>query len=188
MRFFNQMDVGGKGYITEQEFIDGWGKIAQRGGSAILRRFSDDSAMTPMRRNSAHPGLRNSIDSPNDEASSGPPSTPKNMDEVESDIRKVFRSYAKGGEAGMLFVNSVTFSKIWRQVTGQKGNIYNEMKFFNQFDTGSKGYILEDEFVDGWVKYAQSSETPILSQFSTESSSLWSPMHRNSNSMDANDG
>lgn len=184
MRFFNQMDVGGKGYITEQEFVDGWSRVAQRGGSSILRRFSDDSNMTPIRRNSTQ---LHSTRSPNDVANNGPPSIPHALDKVESDIRRVFRSYAKEGEDGLLFVNSIIFSRIYRQVTGQKGNIYNEMKYFKQFDIGNKGYINEGEFVDGWVKYAQDSESPILSQFSAESSSLWSPARPHSISTDAND-
>ena len=181
------MDIGNKGYITEQEFVDGWSRVALTGGSAILRRFSDDLDLTPIRRNRIRSGQRISIESPSDEVRDRVASTPQDLQTADSDIRNVFRAYVKRDEAGSLYADFATFKSIWRQVTGQRGDVYIAMQYFNQFDIGRKGYMQEDEFVDVWLKYAQDSESPILSQFSAESTSRWSLGRRNSGVPNAND-
>ena len=160
MHYFNKMDVGGKGYITEQEFVEGWRHMAQKGGMSILRRFSDASDTTPIQRR------RSRTDNTE---TAGVPVSPIELNEFASEIRGVFNAFAKDGEIGMRFVNPASFSKIWRKITGEKGNIFNEMKYFNQMDIGSKGYLTEDDFVDGWLKIDHSSQGEILRRFSSES-------------------
>ena len=159
MSYFNKMDVGGKGYITEQVFVDGWRHISQTAGMSILRRFSDASDTTPIQRRSRTDNTE----------SAGVPASPNELNEFASEIRVLFNAFAKDGESGMRFVNPASFGKIWRKITGEKGNLFNEMKYFHQMDIGSKGYLTEDEFVDGWLKFDHSSQGEILRRFSSES-------------------
>jgi hypothetical protein len=48
------------------------------------------------------------------------------------DLKKVFDSYAKTADDGNNYINVMQFSTIWRLATGVKGNLFKEMKIFNQ--------------------------------------------------------
>jgi Ca2+-binding EF-hand superfamily protein len=146
MKYYNKMDIGGKGYITEQEFVDGWSELAKIGGQGLLRRFSTDADALPIARKGNKGGswsvsaVTNSDSATNDQAA--------------SNLSSVFKSYAKPGEKGELYINAMQFSSIMRQLTGAKGNLFKEMQQFNSMDRGNKGYVTEQEFIDGWLKAA----------------------------------
>ena len=57
-------------------------------------------------------------------------------DRISDDqLNSLFHSYAKAAaEADEPTLNVMQFSTIWRLVTGERGNLFQEMKIFNQYD------------------------------------------------------
>jgi hypothetical protein len=55
-------------------------------------------------------------------------------DEISDEqLDAVFSSYAKeSGTAAYPTLNVMQFSTIWRLITGERGNLFQEMKIFNQ--------------------------------------------------------
>lgn len=52
----------------------------------------------------------------------------------DEQLHAVFHSYAKDvGTAGHPTLNVMQFSTIWRMITGERGNLFQEMKIFNQY-------------------------------------------------------
>ena len=47
------------------------------------------------------------------------------------------------------------FSTVWRLVTGEKGNLFQEMQMFNRFDKSGDGAMAVDEFVAGFLMYSK---------------------------------
>lgn len=74
---------------------------------------------------------------------------------TEQDLAKVFSFYIKiNPDSGERFINVMNFCTIWRMVTGEKGNLLQEMQVFNKFDTQKNGYLTEADFVYGWISHA----------------------------------
>lgn len=74
---------------------------------------------------------------------------------TETDLAKVFSFYIKiNPDTGERFINVMNFCTIWRMVTGEKGNLLQEMQVFNKFDTQKNGYLTEADFVYGWISHA----------------------------------
>jgi hypothetical protein len=76
---------------------------------------------------------------------------------TEEDLKKVYGFYSKNGIEGMKdgrYINVMAFSAIWRIVSGEKGNLFQEMQIFNKFDRKKEGYMVEDDFVNGFLSLA----------------------------------
>jgi hypothetical protein len=72
---------------------------------------------------------------------------------TENELKNLFQSTSSQlGSKGML--NAIQLSTIWRLVTGEKGNLFKEMKLFQKFDRNNNGYLGEDDFVYGWFLVA----------------------------------
>ena len=72
---------------------------------------------------------------------------------TENELKNLFLSTSSQlGSKGML--NAIQLSTIWRLVTGEKGNLFKEMKLFQKFDRNNNGYLGEDDFVHGWLLVA----------------------------------
>jgi len=72
----------------------------------------------------------------------------------ELDLAKVFSFYIKVSDTGEKFINVMNFCTIWRMVTGERGNLMQEMQMFNRFDTQKNGFLTESDFVYGWIQHA----------------------------------
>lgn len=73
----------------------------------------------------------------------------------ESDIAKLYESYVKVTDEGRQYINVMQFSTIWRLVTGDKGNLFQEMQMFNRFDRSGDGAMAVEEFVAGFIMYSR---------------------------------
>jgi len=82
----------------------------------------------------------------------------------EDDLKKVYTFYSKAGIEGMKdagrYINVMTFSAIWRIVSGEKGNLFQEMQIFNKFDRKKEGYMVEEDFVNGFLNLANDNKSP----------------------------
>lgn len=56
----------------------------------------------------------------------GPPAT-------YEQLKQFFKFYAKRTEDGLVFINVMLFSTIWRMITGERGNLFKEMQMFNKY-------------------------------------------------------
>lgn len=56
----------------------------------------------------------------------------------DEQLNSVFHAYAKeSGTADYPTLNVMQFSTIWRLITGERGNLFQEMKIFNQLSRAS---------------------------------------------------
>ena len=85
---------------------------------------------------------------------------------TEDDLREIFRmyvgrrrrksaAYARSQGSEESFINPMQFSLLWRQITGERGNLFREMQMFKLFDVDGFGILTEDDFVRGWAVLAQ---------------------------------
>jgi Ca2+-binding EF-hand superfamily protein len=76
---------------------------------------------------------------------------------TDEQLDRVFHAYAKTS-ANMEYptINAIQFSSLWRLITGNRGNLFQEMKIFNQFDAGNNGVLSAKDFREGWRKYYKS--------------------------------
>eukprot|EP01041_Mallomonas_annulata_P009074 gene9074-18797_t len=70
----------------------------------------------------------------------------------DEDIGKVFEAFSRRSSSGT--INPMQFSTIWRMLTGDKGNLFQEMQLFHKFDANNNGALACDEFVAGWRQIA----------------------------------
>mmetsp|Transcript_4950 Transcript_4950/g.5085 ORF Transcript_4950/g.5085 Transcript_4950/m.5085 type:complete len:1012 (-) Transcript_4950:261-3296(-) len=70
----------------------------------------------------------------------------------DEDIGRVFDAYARRSGSGT--INPMQFSTIWRMLTGDKGNLYQQMQIFHKFDANNNGALSSEDFIAGWRKIA----------------------------------
>lgn len=74
---------------------------------------------------------------------------------IEANIAKLYESYVKVTDEGRKYINVMQFSTVWRLVTGEKGNLFQEMQMFNRFDKSGDGAMAVEEFVAGFIMYSR---------------------------------
>eukprot|EP00603_Paraphysomonas_imperforata_P002849 CAMPEP_0114430996 /NCGR_PEP_ID=MMETSP0103-20121206/10353_1 /TAXON_ID=37642 ORGANISM="Paraphysomonas imperforata, Strain PA2" /NCGR_SAMPLE_ID=MMETSP0103 /ASSEMBLY_ACC=CAM_ASM_000201 /LENGTH=856 /DNA_ID=CAMNT_0001600509 /DNA_START=18 /DNA_END=2588 /DNA_ORIENTATION=+ len=83
---------------------------------------------------------------------------------TDEQLARFFHSYARvidGFEDNEPLLTPVQFSSILRLVTGEKGNLFSEMKTFNKFDDDGNGYINVTEFVEGFKDMAKTNASVV---------------------------
>jgi Ca2+-binding EF-hand superfamily protein len=178
MKYFSAMDTDNSNVIDEDEFLAGWIKIAREegGGESLLRRLSMSNPL--VKSNDIFARFPPDI---GQEALTSTSESPSNsdlqqngeaMNTAEDLIRSIFQRYAKVDDEGKSYMNVMLFSKVWREVTGEQGNVYNEMKNFNLMDTNNNGFITEEEFVIGWMRLAAKGGDSMIRRLSDTCSPL----------------
>jgi hypothetical protein len=84
---------------------------------------------------------------------------------TEEDLLQLFMKYSRGkamhtfeNDAGQTvteeqyFITVMTFSTIWRLVTGRKGNLFKEMEIFNKLNSRGDTSMVANDFVTGWLR------------------------------------
>lgn len=78
----------------------------------------------------------------------------------EDDLSNVFGFYMKSNdEGGEPYINVMNFCTIWRMITGNRGNLMEEMQIFNSFDADSNGYLEVSDFVTGFLNHSKDMNT-----------------------------
>lgn len=83
---------------------------------------------------------------------------------TDEQLSRFFHSYARvvdGFEESEPLLTPVQFSSILRMITGEKGNLFSEMKTFNRFDDDGNGFITEDEFVNGFKEMSKTNASMV---------------------------
>jgi Ca2+-binding EF-hand superfamily protein len=62
-------------------------------------------------------------------------------------------------EGGEPYINVMNFCTIWRMITGNRGNLMEEMQIFNSFDADSNGYLEVSDFVTGFLNHSKDMNT-----------------------------
>mmetsp|Transcript_1760 Transcript_1760/g.3317 ORF Transcript_1760/g.3317 Transcript_1760/m.3317 type:complete len:741 (-) Transcript_1760:191-2413(-) len=83
---------------------------------------------------------------------------------TDEEFALFFKKYARvidGFESIGPVLTPVQFSAMLRLVTGEKGNLFSEMKTFNKFDDDGNGYINVTEFVEGFKDMAKTNASVV---------------------------
>ena len=94
---------------------------------------------------------------------------------MKSDLREVFKAFAKLDDHKVGYISAAQFIPIWRAATETKQDLYDEMLIFHtrfavvlclnqhfalsvffRFDTKGKGFVKEEEFISGFLKVCKS--------------------------------
>jgi len=76
------------------------------------------------------------------------------------DLGNVFGFYMKNSEeGGEPYINVMNFCTIWRMITGNRGNLMEEMQIFNSFDKDSNGFLEVTDFIDGFLNHSEEAKT-----------------------------
>jgi hypothetical protein len=79
---------------------------------------------------------------------------------TEEDLVSVFGFYKKKNEeGGEDYLNVMNFCTIWRMVTGNKGNLMEEMQIFQSFDQDKNSFLEVDDFVTGFLNHSLENNT-----------------------------
>mmetsp|Transcript_32175 Transcript_32175/g.59915 ORF Transcript_32175/g.59915 Transcript_32175/m.59915 type:complete len:923 (+) Transcript_32175:102-2870(+) len=96
---------------------------------------------------------------------------------TDEQLARFFHSYARvidGFEDNEPLLTPVQFSSILRLVTGEKGNLFSEMKTFNKFDDDGNGFLNVNEFILGFKEIAKTNASMVdrISELVTQSVGL----------------
>mmetsp|Transcript_1761 Transcript_1761/g.3319 ORF Transcript_1761/g.3319 Transcript_1761/m.3319 type:complete len:682 (-) Transcript_1761:196-2241(-) len=96
---------------------------------------------------------------------------------TDEEFALFFKKYARvidGFESIGPVLTPVQFSAMLRLVTGEKGNLFSEMKTFNKFDDDGNGFLNVNEFILGFKEIAKTNASMVdrISELVTQSVGL----------------